>query len=110
MYNKAVPHRGEETMPIRTTYSRARANLANLLDAVTEDREIVIIERRKSAENVAMISAAELDGLLETAHLLRSPGNARRLLAALAGALGNEGKPMPLEVLRREVGLDRETS
>lgn len=95
-------------MPIRTTYSRARANLAGLLDAVSEDREIVIIERRKSAENVVMISAAELDGLLETAHLLRSPRNARRLLAALAGALGRERKPMPLDVLRREVGLDRE--
>ena len=93
-------------MPIRTTYSRARANLAKLLDAVSEDREIVIIERRKS-ENVAMISAAELDSLLETAHLLRSPKNARRLLDALAGALGNEGKPMTLDALRREVGLDR---
>ena len=109
MYNKAVQLRREETMPIRTTYSKARANLAKLLSSVSEDREIVIIERRKS-ENVAMISAAELNGLLETAHLLRSPKNARRLLAALAGALGNEGKPMPLDVLRREVGLDRETA
>jgi antitoxin YefM len=107
MYNKAVHFHGEETMPIRMTYSKARANLARLLNAVTDDREIVIIERRKS-ENVAMISAAELNGLLETAHLLRSPRNARRLLTALAGALANEGKPMPFDVLRREVGLDRE--
>jgi antitoxin YefM len=56
---------------------------------------------------VAMISAKELNSLLETAHLLRSPKNARRLLAALAGALNNEGKPMPLDRLRREVGLER---
>jgi len=109
VYNKAVQFHEDETMPIRTTYSRARANLAELLNAVAEDREIVIIERRKR-ENVAMISAAELNGLLETAHLLRSPKNARRLLAALAGALGNEGKRMPLDLLRREVGLDRETT
>jgi len=109
VYNKAVQFHEDETMPIRTTYSRARANLAELLNAVAEDREIVIIERRKR-ENVAMISAAELNGLLETAHLLRSPKNARRLLAALAGALENEGRRMPLDLLRREVGLDRETT
>ena len=109
MYNKSVQLRREEAMPIWTTYSKARANLAGLLSTVTEDREIVIIERRKS-ENVAMISAAELNGLLETAHLLRSPKNARRLLAALAGVLAGEGKPMPLDRLRREAGLDRETA
>jgi len=109
MYNILEQLHKDEVMPIRTTYSRARANLASLLNAVSEDREIVIIERRK-AESVVMMSAAELDGLLETAHLLRSPRNAQRLLAALAGALANEGKPMSLDELRREVGLDRETA
>jgi antitoxin YefM len=107
MYNKIVPIPKDEPMAIQTTYSRARANLAKLLDAVAEDREIVIIERRKR-ESVAMISAGELNSLLETAHLLRSPKNARRLLAALAAAHGNRGKPMPLDRLRREVGLERE--
>ena len=64
-------------MPIRTTYTRARANLAALCDEVTANREVVIIQRR-GAEDVALVAAQELDGLLETAHLLRSPANAER--------------------------------
>ena len=69
-------------MAIQTTYTHARANLAALCDAVTADREVVIIQRR-NAEDVALIAATELDSLLETAHLLRSARNAERLLTAL---------------------------
>ena len=47
-------------MPIQTTYTQARANLASLWDEVTTNREVVIIERR-GAEAVALISATELD-------------------------------------------------
>ena len=61
-------------MSIETTYTAARANLAKLLDSATEDREIVLI-RRRGGEDVALIAADELEGLLETAHLLRSPAN-----------------------------------
>ncbi len=43
---------------------------------------------------------------METAHLLRSPRNARRLLAALRRAKGRAGKPEPVEKLRQELGLD----
>ena len=57
-------------MPIQTTYSRARANLAALCEEVTANREVVIIQRR-CAEDVALVAAQELDGLLETAYLLR---------------------------------------
>ncbi len=95
-------------MTIQTTYSQARANLAKLLDQVTQDREIVIIERRGS-EDAALISAAELSSLLETAHLLRSPANAERLLSALARALKNDGQPMSVQELEREVGLEPDT-
>ncbi len=70
-------------MPIETSYSNLRENLASLLDRVTQDQDVVIVHRRGSAD-VAMIPAEELTGLLETAHLLRSPKNARRLLDALA--------------------------
>jgi antitoxin YefM len=52
-----------------------------------------------------MIPADELSGLLETAHLLRSPKNAERLLAALASAKSGKGKPQSLEALRRDAGL-----
>lgn len=69
-------------MAIQTTYSKARANLATLLNQVTDDREIIIIKRRE-AEDVALISASELTYLLETVYLLHSPKNAERLLTAL---------------------------
>jgi antitoxin YefM len=91
-------------MAIQTTYSEARANLARLWDRVTEDRETVIITRR-GAQDVALIAAEELAGLLETAHLLRSPENAARLLTALERALRGEGAPQSVAELRRELGL-----
>jgi antitoxin YefM len=72
-------------MATHTTYTNARANLATLLNKVTADREIVIIDRRGS-ESVALIAESELSSLMETAHLLRSPKNARRLLTALRRA------------------------
>lgn len=92
-------------MANRTTYTRARATLASLCDSVAETREPYIIERR-NGENVALISEAELDSLLETAHLLRSPTNARRLATALERALGEAPGPSTLEELRRELGLE----
>jgi antitoxin YefM len=92
---------------IRTTYTQARANLARLLDRVTRDRETVIIERRGGKE-VALIAAEELVGLEETAHLLRSPKNAERLLAALNRARGGESNPSRVEDLRQELGLEPE--
>jgi antitoxin YefM len=92
-------------MTIEFTYSRAREQFATLLDRVTKDREVVIIQRR-GAEDVAMIAADELASLTETAYLLRSPQNAERILSALARALKNEGKPQNIDDLRREVGLE----
>jgi antitoxin YefM len=93
-----------ELMTIEYTYTSAREKLATLLDRVTKDREVVIIQRRGS-EDVAMISADELASLTETAYLLRSPQNAERLLSALGRALKNEGTPQALDELRREVKL-----
>ena len=95
----------EEGMTIHTTYTQTRASLAKLLDKVTHDREVVIIQRR-GEEEVAMIAASELSSLMETAYLLRSPVNAERLLSALGRALKNEGKPLSLDTLRREVKLE----
>jgi len=95
-------------MPIQMTYTQARANLAPLWDKVTANREVVIIKRR-GAEDVALIAAAELAGLMETAHLLRSPKNAERLLSALARAQRKEGTPQTIDELRAEVGLDEIT-
>lgn len=96
-------------MTTEITYSQARANLASLLDDVTENREVVII-RRRNAEDAALIAASELTSLLETAYLLRSPANAERLLTALNDALKGQERPMSLADLRAEVGLDGETA
>lgn len=91
-------------MATTRTYSKARAELASLCDLVAEDREVVLIQRR-NAEDVALISAAELQSLMETLHLLRSPKNAKRLFTALDRALSDEGKEMTTDELRNDLGL-----
>ncbi|HPX62073.1 MAG TPA: type II toxin-antitoxin system Phd/YefM family antitoxin [Deltaproteobacteria bacterium] len=90
---------------LQTTYTNARANFAGLCDEVTENREIVLIRRRKG-NNVAMIAADELQSLVESAHLMRSPQNAERLLAALERALKGDGTASSVRLLRSEVGLE----
>jgi antitoxin YefM len=92
-------------MAIEMTYTQARANLKSLLDQVSENREQVVI-RRREGEDVVLIAADELRGLIETAHLLRSPENARRLMQALRRAQSGKGRPEPLEKLRADLGLD----
>jgi len=92
-------------MAIQTTYTHARARLASLLDEVTKNREVVIIQRRGS-EDVAMITADELAGILETAHLLRSPKNTKRLLTALDRVRNASGAPQTIDELRNEVGFE----
>ena len=94
-------------MANRTTYTQARANLASLCDRVAETREPYVIERR-NGENVALVSEAELNSLLETAHLLRSPRNARRLAAALERAHGDKPAPETLDQLRRSLRLEED--
>ena len=89
---------------ITTTYTQVRQNLAEYLNRVADDGDVVIVQRR-AARDVALIPADELESLMETAHLLRSPANAERLLAALARAKAGEGTPMCLEDLKREVGF-----
>ena len=90
-----------------TTYTQARTALASLCDEVASTREPVII-RRRNAEDVALVSADELASLLETAHLLRSPKNAQRLLTAINRAQSRELSPSSVEELRRELGLVEE--
>lgn len=88
-------------MASETTYTSLRANLARILDQVVDRQEIVIV-RRKALRDVALIPASELAGLIETAELLRSPRNARRLLKALKRAERGKAKPACVAELRRE--------
>jgi antitoxin YefM len=64
------------------SYTESRARYAETLDAVANDREEVVIHRA-GHEDVVMVSLEDYESLKETAYLLRSPENARRLLAAM---------------------------
>jgi antitoxin YefM len=64
------------------TYSQARSNLAKTMDKVCDDHSPIIITR-KSQRSVVMISLEDYQALEETAYLLRSPKNARRLLESI---------------------------
>ena len=64
-------------------YSQARSNLAKTMDKVCDDHAPVIITR-KNQRSVVMISLEDYESLEETAYLLRSPRNARRLLESIA--------------------------
>ena len=89
-------------MATETTYTSLRENLATVLDQVVDQQETVIV-RRRGSRDVALIPASELAGLIETAHLLRSPRNALRLLTALHRAERGNAKPATAAQLRREI-------
>jgi antitoxin YefM len=91
-------------MPTETSYTELRENLASYLDRVVDDREIVVVKRR-GARDVAIIAADDLAGLEETAYLLRSPANAKRLLESLRELDRGRGKTMTVDELRRSVNL-----
>ncbi|MFF2041299.1 type II toxin-antitoxin system Phd/YefM family antitoxin [Kitasatospora sp. NPDC058170] len=71
------------------TYSESRARYAEVLAAVTDDREEVVITRT-GHEPVVIVPLDDYQSLKETARLLRSPANARRILAAIE-ELENDG-------------------
>lgn len=92
-------------MTIETTYSQAREQLKSLMDRAVDDREVIVV-RRRSGGDVAMLAADELESLLETAHLLRSARNAERLLTALARARSETLPATAVADLQQRVGLD----
>ena len=77
------------------TYSTARANLARTMDRVCEDHAPLIITRN-GEQSVVMVSLDDYQALEETAYLLRSPANARRLLAAVTQLADGAGKERSL--------------
>ena len=64
------------------SYTAARANLAKTMEQVCNDHSPVIITRKREAP-VVMISLEDYQAMVETAYLLRSPTNARRLLESI---------------------------
>jgi len=77
------------------TYSSARANLASTMDRVCNDHEPLIITRN-GEKAVVMLSLEDYKSLEETAYLLRSPANARRLLSSIAQLNAGKGAPREL--------------
>jgi antitoxin YefM len=73
------------------TYTSARANLAKTMDRVCNDHEPLIITR-SGEQSVVMLALEDFKALEETAYLLRSPTNARRLLAAMQELEAGKGK------------------
>lgn len=93
-------------MSLEVSYSEARANLASLMDQVTDDCEVVVIKRR-GRSSVAMIDADELSSLLETEYLFRSPKNAERLLNAIKQIDEGRGQVITIDELRKEFGAEK---
>jgi antitoxin YefM len=91
-------------MPVDVTYSKARSSLASLWDEAVDNREEIIMHRR-GKESVSLIPTAELRSLQETLHLLRSPRNAARLLAAIRRSEEGLVEAQTIDELRKEVGL-----
>jgi antitoxin YefM len=94
-------------MSNHTTLTDASNNLAELCARVISERDVVIINPPEG-ESVALIAIEELNSLLETAYLLRSPKNAERLLTALQRARARTLKPQTINELRQELGIDEE--
>lgn len=86
------------------TYSHLREHLADVWDEVEDSQEPVIVKRR-GHQDLALIPADELESLRETAHLMRSPKNARRLLESIQRALGGQTEKTTPTKLAEEFGL-----
>jgi antitoxin YefM len=72
------------------SYTESRARYAEVLDAIADDREEVVITRA-GHEPAVIVSLDDYESLKETAYLLRSPANARRLLASIDELESGEG-------------------
>lgn len=72
------------------TYTTVRANLSSAMDRVCNDHEALMITRN-GEQSVVMLSLEDYKALEETAYLLRTPANARRLLSAVAQLNAGKG-------------------
>ncbi|MCA0434441.1 MAG: type II toxin-antitoxin system prevent-host-death family antitoxin [Proteobacteria bacterium] len=86
------------------TYSKLRANLKSALDKVSDDREILVVERARRSD-VVLMAREDYESLNETAYLLRSPANARRLLDAVKRTKSRRKSFASIKALKDETGL-----
>lgn len=87
-----------------TSPSAARKDFFQILDRIAKEREICIINR-PDGENIALIPESDLNSLIETVYLFRSPANARRLLDALDEVKSGTIVSQSIEDLQQELGV-----
>ena len=90
---------------MQVTYTETKNTFTSFYDMVIDRREPLYIQRR-GFEDLVLLPAIELEALNETAYLLRSPKNAKRLLDALQSSFDNQGEEQTIEELKREVGFE----
>ena len=86
------------------SYSGLRANLKSALDRAVDDHEVITVKRAKGGDAV-LLSKEDYDSLNETAYLLRSPANAKRLLEAMKRPKKNLIKFASVAELKNALGL-----
>ena len=79
------------------TYTAAREELASTMDQVCRDRAPILITRNRN-QSVVMLSLADYEQMEETAYLLRSPANARRLLSAIGSLQKGKGRARKIDL------------
>ncbi len=77
------------------TYTAARQNLAKTIENVCKDHAPIIVTR-KASNSVVIMSLEDYESLEETAYLLRSPKNTRRLIESIAQLESGKGKEKEL--------------
>lgn len=88
----------------KLTYTKIRANLKSALDRAVDDHQVIVIERARGGDAVLM-SREDYEALNETAYLLRSPANAKRLVAANNRAKSKRKTFATAKSLKNAVGL-----
>jgi antitoxin YefM len=94
-------------MSIKITPEEAAKNLESICNQVVENQEVVRI-CQPDGKNVVLIAETELDSLLETLYLLRSPANATRLFTALQRAKAKSIEPQLVSELYEKFGLQED--
>ena len=74
------------------------------MDEVVESRAPLVVTRQSGRGNVVMMSEEEFEGWQETAHLLRSPRNAERLLRSIRSADAGEASERDLAPAKPPAG------
>ena len=90
-----------------TSPTDARNNFFKLLDLVTQNNQVYIINRR-DGENVALITESDLRSLVETVYLLKTPANANRLLDAIEESKNGKIESQTIAELQQELGIEQE--